>query len=111
MNKNDRSPTPAPETKKRELAAAVRIPIEQAIKTAAEKVPGRVVEIVLAEHPEKAVWRISLLTPEGQLREVLVDIVTGMLVETNAHERSSTYDFKPDVLWSVLGPWLVALSL
>lgn len=109
MNKDEHRPVPTPKKRKSELAAAASITIEQAIKAVTEKVSGKAVEVVLKEHLGKPVWVINLLTPEGQLREVPIDITTGMLIETKEYERSNTYNFKPDVLWSMLSAGLVAL--
>ena len=49
----------AKEKRKLEMGRAARIPIEQAIKTATQKFPGKVIEAELEDKHGKKVWEVD----------------------------------------------------
>ena len=71
------------ETKKAiALSATAKVTIHQAIKTASEKVAGKVIEAELEEKTGKAVWEVEIVGTDGKVMEVHVDAMTGAIVAT-----------------------------
>lgn len=71
------------ETKKAvELSRTAKVTIDQAIKTATEKVPGTVIETELEEKHGKAVWEVEIVSGDGKVTEVHVDADSGAIVAT-----------------------------
>ncbi len=66
------------------LAKEAKVSIEQAIKTAAEKVPGTVVETELERKHDKTVWEVEILGADGKVTEVHIDAVTGAVIDVEA---------------------------
>jgi len=65
-----------------ELSKTANIMVDQAIKTAAEKVTGKVIEAELEEKKGKAVWEVEIVNAEGKVTEVHVDAMTGQVIAT-----------------------------
>jgi uncharacterized membrane protein YkoI len=63
-----------------ELSKTANITVDQAIKTASEKVAGKVIEAELEEKKGKAVWEVEIVNAEGKVTEVHVDAMTGQVV-------------------------------
>ena len=89
------------------LAAAAKVTIEQAIKTATDKVQGKVIEAELENEDGKLVWEVEIVRADGKVSELYVDAGTGALVpggekegeETKAEEKKSEpkpAETKPD---------------
>jgi uncharacterized membrane protein YkoI len=66
------------------LAKDAKVTIDQAIKTAAEKVPGTVVEAELEKKHDKTVWEVEVLGADGKVTEVHIDAATGTVIDTEA---------------------------
>jgi uncharacterized membrane protein YkoI len=66
------------------LAKDAKVTIEQAIKTASEKVPGTVVEAELEKKHDKTVWEVEVLGADGKVTEVHIDAATGNIIDTEA---------------------------
>ena len=64
-----------------EMAATAKVTIEQAIKTASEKVPGKVVEVELEMKHDKAVWEVQVVTAENKVMEVHIDAGSGAVID------------------------------
>lgn len=64
-----------------EMAAAAKVTIDQAIKTATEKVPGKVVEAELEKKHDKLVWEVEVVTAENKLMEVHIDAESGDVID------------------------------
>ncbi len=62
-----------------EMASSAKITIHEAIKAATNKVPGTVIEAELEEKP-RVTWEVEVVTDQGKVMEVLVDIDTGAVV-------------------------------
>jgi uncharacterized membrane protein YkoI len=81
--------TPAWSDKKDDIAVLAKeatVTIEQAIKTANEKVPGTVVEAELEKKHGKTVWEVEVLGADGQVTEVHIDAATGTVIDTEAKD-------------------------
>ncbi|MFQ5992158.1 MAG: PepSY domain-containing protein [Nitrospiraceae bacterium] len=64
-----------------EMAEAAKVTIQEAIQAASAKVPGKVVEAELDEKPV-VVWEVEIVTDEGKVMQLYVDIRTGAVIET-----------------------------
>jgi hypothetical protein len=74
------------------MAKDAKVTIEQAIKTATEKVPGTVVEAELEKKHDKTVWEVEVLGADGKVTEVHVDAATGTVIDTEAKEKKDKKD-------------------
>lgn len=72
------------ESKITDLAKDAKVTIDQAIKTASEKVPGTVVEAELEKKHGKTVWEVEVLGADGNVTEVHIDAATGSVIDTEA---------------------------
>lgn len=64
-----------------EMAAAAKVTIDQAIKTAAEKVPGKIIEAELEKRHGKLVWEVEVVTTENTMMEIHIDADTGVVID------------------------------
>ena len=64
-----------------EMASRAKVTIEQAIKTASDKQPGRAIEAELEKKHGKAVWEVEVVTAEGNVMEVHVDADSGAVID------------------------------
>ncbi len=64
-----------------EMAAAAKVPIDQAIKTATDKVPGKVVEAELEKKHDKIVWEVEVVGADGKIAEVHIDADSGAVID------------------------------
>jgi uncharacterized membrane protein YkoI len=79
------SPAWSDKKKDKELAALAKeatVTIDQAVKTAAEKVTGTVVEAELEKKHGKTVWEVEVLGADGAITEVHIDAATGAVIDT-----------------------------
>lgn len=67
-----------------DLVKEAKVTIDQAIKTASEKVPGTVVEAELEKKHGKTVWEVEVLGADGNVTEVHIDAATGTVIDTEA---------------------------
>ena len=75
-----------------DMAATAKVTIDQAIKTASEKVPGKVVEAELEKKHDKLVWEVEVVTAENKLMEVHIDAESGDVIDVE--EEKSEKDTK-----------------
>ncbi|MBH0192726.1 MAG: PepSY domain-containing protein [Nitrospira sp.] len=66
---------------KAEMAAAAKVTIDQAVKTAAEKVPGKIIEAELEKKHNKLVWEVEVVTADKKVMEVHIDADTGAVID------------------------------
>lgn len=66
---------------KAEMAAAAKVTIDQAIKTASEKVSGKIIEAELEKKQNKLVWEVEVVTADKKLMEVHIDADTGAVID------------------------------
>lgn len=64
------------------MATVATVTIEQAIKTALENFPGKVIEAELGKRQDKTVWEVEILTAEQGLMVVRVDAGSGSVINT-----------------------------
>ena len=72
------------ESKITDLVKDATVTIDQAIKTASEKVPGTVVEAELEKKHGKTVWEVEILRADANVTEVHIDAGTGAVIDTEA---------------------------
>jgi len=78
-----------------ELVKDAKVTIDQAIKTAVDKVPGTAVEAELEKKHDKTVWEVEILEADGKMTEVHIDAATGDVIDTEAkHEKHDKKDKK-----------------
>ncbi|MGQ0667018.1 MAG: PepSY domain-containing protein [Nitrospiraceae bacterium] len=63
------------------MAAAAKVTIDQAIKTASDKVAGKVIEAELEKKHDKLVWEVEVVTAESKVMEVHIDAETGAVID------------------------------
>ena len=75
------------EAKVGELLKDTKVTIDQAIKTALEKVPGTAVEAELERKHDKTVWEVEVVGADGKTSEIHIDAATGTVIDVEAkHE-------------------------
>lgn len=67
-----------------DLVKDAKVTIDQAIKTAQEKVPGTVVEAELEKKHGKTVWEVEVVGADGKVTEVHIEAATGTVIDTEA---------------------------
>ena len=77
-----------------EMAATAKVTIDQAIKTASEKVAGKVVEAELEMKHDKIVWEVEVVTAENRVMEVHIDADSGAVIDVE--EEKSEKDMKSE---------------
>jgi uncharacterized membrane protein YkoI len=74
---------------KAEMAAAAKVTIDQALKTASEKVPGKVIEAELEMKHKRLVWDIEVVTADKKVMEVHIDADTGAVIDVEEEKAES----------------------
>jgi uncharacterized membrane protein YkoI len=69
-------------TERLALLGGTKIDVTDAIKTALDKAPGRVVDAELRTKNGKTVWEIDIASANSKLTEVDVDASTGVVADT-----------------------------
>lgn len=69
-----------------EMSKTAKVTVEQAIKTATEKLAGKVIEAELEKKHGKAVWEVEIVGEDGKVTEVHVDADSGAVIDTEAKE-------------------------
>lgn len=64
------------------MAMAATVTIDQAIKTASEKFPGKVIEADLEKRHDKTVWEVEIVTAEQNIMVVQIDAESGSVIDT-----------------------------
>lgn len=64
-----------------EMAKEAKVTVDQAIKTATEKVPGTVVEAELEKKHDKTIWEVEIVGADGKVSEVHIDAATGAVID------------------------------
>ncbi|MDF0643269.1 MAG: PepSY domain-containing protein [Nitrospira sp.] len=67
-----------------DLLKDTKVTIDQAIKTALEKVPGTAVEAEIEKKHGKTVWEVEIVGADGKVTEVHIDAATGEVIDTEA---------------------------
>lgn len=66
---------------KAEMAAAAKVTIDQAVKTAAEKVSGTIIEAELEKKHNQLVWEVEVITADKKVMEVHIDADSGTVID------------------------------
>jgi uncharacterized membrane protein YkoI len=69
-----------------DMAATAKVTIDQAIKTASEKVAGKVVEVELEMKHDKLVWEVEVVTAENKLMAVHIDADSGAVIDVEEEQ-------------------------
>lgn len=69
------------EAKVGDLLKDAKVTIDQAIKTALEKVPGTAVEAELEKKHDKTVWEVEVVGADGKTSEIHIDAATGAVID------------------------------
>ncbi len=75
---------------KAEMAAAAKVTIDQAVKTASDKVSGKIIEAELEKKHNKLVWEVEVVTAENKVMEVHIDADTGAVIYVEEEKAKST---------------------
>jgi uncharacterized membrane protein YkoI len=81
-------------TGKAEMAAAAKVTIDQAIKTALDKVPGKVIEADLETKHNKLIWEVEVVTAQNKVMEVHIDADTGAVIDVEEEKAESKKERK-----------------
>ena len=82
------------EGKVADLVKDAKVTVDQAIKTASEKVPGTVVEAELEKKHGKTVWDVEVFGADGSVTEVHIDAATGTVIDTEVKKGEKKKDKK-----------------
>lgn len=64
-----------------EMSETAKVTIGQAVKTASEKVPGKVIEAELETKHDKTVWEVEIVTDDKMIKEVHIDADSGAVID------------------------------
>ncbi len=64
-----------------EMSKTAKVTVEQAIKTATEKVAGKVIEAELERKHDRAVWEVEIVGADDKVTEVHIDADTGAVID------------------------------
>lgn len=77
-----------------DLAKEAKVTVDQAIKTATEKVPGTVVEAELEKKHDKTIWEVEIVGADGKVSEVHIDAATGAVIDVEDKKAEKKEDKK-----------------
>ena len=77
-----------------DLVKDAKITIDQAIKTASEKVQGTVVEAELEKKHGKTVWEVEVIGGDEKITEVHIDAGSGDVIDTEAKKEKKAHKKK-----------------
>ena len=73
------------EPNKIEMAAAAKVTIDEAIKTASEKIAGKVIEAELKRKHDQVVWEVEVVMADNKIMEVHIDAQSGAVIDVEEH--------------------------
>ncbi|MGH7205053.1 MAG: PepSY domain-containing protein [Nitrospiraceae bacterium] len=77
-----------------EMSKTAKVTVEQAIKTATEKVAGKVIEAELERKHDRAVWEVEIVGADDKVTEVHVDADTGAVIDTEMKGEGKKHEKK-----------------
>jgi len=80
-----------------EMAKEAKVTVDQAIKTATEKVQGTVVEAELEKKHDKTIWEVEILGADGKTSEVHIDAMTGAVIDVEDKEHDKKGEKKGEM--------------
>ncbi len=66
---------------KLQMSQSAKVTIDQAIKSAMERVPGKVIEAELEKKHDRAVWEVEVVSTDNKIAEVHVDAMSGGIID------------------------------
>jgi uncharacterized membrane protein YkoI len=63
------------------LSQEAKVTVEEAVKTATDKVPGKVIEAEIEKKHGKAVWEVEIATADNRIMEVHLDSASGAVID------------------------------
>ena len=78
------------------MAVEAKISIEQAIKTATEKVTGKAIKAYVEEEHDTIIWEVYIVTPDGKLMEVHIDAAEGNVIDVEEEEEEGKEEKEND---------------
>jgi uncharacterized membrane protein YkoI len=67
-----------------EMVKSAKVTIEEAIKTASDKLQGTVIEAELEKKHDKIIWEVEIVAADGKVSEVHVDANSGAIIDVEA---------------------------
>ena len=64
-----------------DMAKDAKVTVDQAVKTATEKVQGTVVEAELEKKHDKTIWEVEVVGADGKVSEIHIDAATGAVID------------------------------
>lgn len=64
-----------------DMSKTAKVTADQAIKTATEKVAGKVIEAELERKHDRAVWEVEIVGADDKVMEVHIDADTGAVID------------------------------
>jgi len=77
-----------------ELVKDAKVTIDQAIKTASEKVQGSVGEAALKQKDGKTIWKVGIAGTDGKVMKVHIDALTGAVISTEEKKKDTEHKGK-----------------
>jgi uncharacterized membrane protein YkoI len=77
-----------------EMAKEAKVSVDQAIKTATEKVQGTVVEAELEKKHDKTIWEVEVVGADGKVSEIHIDAATGAVIDVEDKKAEKKEDKK-----------------
>jgi len=77
-----------------EMAKEAKVTVDQAIKTATEKVHGTVVEVELEKKHDKTIWEVEIVGADGKVSEIHIDAATGAVIDVEDKKDEKKEDKK-----------------
>ena len=77
-----------------EMSKTAKVTVEQAIKTATEKVAGKVIEAELERKHDWAVWEVEIVGADDKVTEVHIDADTGAVIDTEMKGEGKKHEKK-----------------
>lgn len=77
-----------------EMSKTAKVTVDQAIKTATEKVQGKVIEAELERKHDRAVWEVEIVGADDKVTEVHIDADSGAVIDTE--EKGAEKEKKKD---------------
>ena len=68
-----------------EMAATAKVTIDEAIKTASEKIAGTIIEAELERKHDKVIWEVVVVTADNKVMEVHIDAQSGVVIDVEEH--------------------------
>jgi uncharacterized membrane protein YkoI len=72
-----------------QMSQNAKITIDQAIKSATERVPGKVIEAELEKKHDRTVWEVEVVSADNKIAEVHVDAISGAIIDVEMKDKKN----------------------